>query len=94
MGGFGYFATYSIGNLNAAQLHAKALEDKTITTAASRAEYGPLLTWMRKHVHAPGSTLHPQELMEAATGERTNPAHYLKHLRDRFGSIQSEASPA
>ncbi|NIP94074.1 MAG: carboxypeptidase M32, partial [Akkermansiaceae bacterium] len=84
MGGFGYFSTYSIGNLNAAQLHAKALENGEIAAAATRADYAPLLTWMQEHIHARGSTLLPQDLMESATGERTNPEHYLGHLRRRF----------
>jgi carboxypeptidase Taq len=84
MGGLGYFSTYSIGNLNAAQLYAKAMEDEAISSATESADYAPLLKWMQENVHAPGSTLLPQELMESATGERTNPDYYLKHLRTKF----------
>ena len=84
MGGLGYFSTYSIGNLNAEQLYAKAMEDEAISSATESADYAPLLKWMQENVHAPGSTLLPQELMESATGERTNPDYYLKHLRTKF----------
>jgi carboxypeptidase Taq len=84
MGGLGYFSTYSIGNLNAAQLYAKATEDGAIASACEQADYAPILQWMQEHVHAAGSTLFPQELMESATGERTNPEYYLSHLRRRF----------
>ena len=84
MGGLGYFSTYSIGNLNSAQLHAAATRDDAVASAGARADYLPLLKWMQDRVHAAGSTLLPQDLMESATGEPTNPEHYLAHLRERF----------
>lgn len=84
MGGFGYFSTYSIGNLNSAQLYASAMKDDAVSSAVDSADYLPLLKWMQEQVHGPGSTLFPQDLMEAASGERTNPDHYIAHLRNRF----------
>jgi Zn-dependent M32 family carboxypeptidase len=39
---------------------------------------------MRENIHSAGSTMLPQELMLSATGEHTNPSHYLEHLRSRF----------
>jgi len=84
MGGLGYFATYTLGNLNAAQLFHKALERPEIASSVNKAEYGPLLAWLRKHVHAQGSIQHPADLMRSATGRPTEPAPYLLHLRNRF----------
>lgn len=84
MGGLGYFATYTLGNFNAAQLHRRAMQDSAVAAAADRADYLPLLAWMRGHVHSEGSVLFPQELMEKATGESTNPRHHLDHLKKRF----------
>lgn len=84
MGGLGYFATYTLGNFNAAQLHQKAMQDETVASACADAHFLPMLDWMRKNIHARGSTLLPQELMEAATGEKTNPRYHLDHLKRRF----------
>lgn len=84
MGGFGYFPTYTLGNLNAAQLFQAAMKKAPIRKAAEKAEYGPLLGWLHENVHAPGSTLTPGQLMEHATGKNTHSAPYLKHLRTRF----------
>ena len=84
MGGFGYFPTYTLGNLNAAQLFSAAMKKGAIRKAADKAEYAPLLGWLRENVHAPGSTLSPAQLMEHATGKSTSTAPYLKHLRARF----------
>jgi carboxypeptidase Taq len=84
MGGLGYFATYTLGNLNAAQLFATANKQKRIADAAAKADYAPMLEWLRKKVHAPGSTLRPQELMRHATGHETQAKWHLAHLRKRF----------
>lgn len=84
MGGLGYFATYSLGNLNASQLFHKACEDGSVRSAFDAANYAPLLDWMRSNIHAHGSTHLPQDLMKLATGEGTNPAYHLAHLERRF----------
>lgn len=84
MGGLGYFATYTLGNLNAAQLHATAMKRKRIREATARADYGPLLGWLRHTVHGRGSTLVPGELMRVATGHETQPKWHLEHLKRRF----------
>lgn len=84
MGGFGYFPTYTLGNLNAAQLFAAAMKQRAIKNATTKAEYAPLLKWLRDNVHAAGSCLSPAELMEHATGKTTESGPYLKHLKARF----------
>jgi carboxypeptidase Taq len=84
MGGLGYFATYSLGNLNAAQLFAAAGEIPDIGAATGRADYAPLLAWLRENIHAHGSTYDPADLMERATGRKPSAADYLAHLRRRY----------
>lgn len=84
MGGLGYFATYTLGNLNGAQLFATAMKQKRISEAAAKADYSPLLGWLRAKVHSKGSTLMPKDLMKSATGRETTPKWHLAHLRDRF----------
>jgi carboxypeptidase Taq len=84
MGGLGYFATYTLGNLNAARLYAAARGERAIAEAADRADYAPLLGWMRSHIHAHGATLDPADLMRRATGCEASADHYLAHLRGRY----------
>lgn len=83
MGGLGYFATYSLGNLNAAQLYAAARRDPGIAAACDAADYAPLLGWLRQNIHAYGATLDPADLMTRATGSAPTPEPYLAHLRKR-----------
>ena len=84
MGGLGYFATYTLGNFNAAQLHHCAMQDESVASASANANYQPLLQWMREKIHSKGSILFPQDLMKSATGEGTNPQYHLDHLKRRF----------
>ncbi|MDA7866063.1 carboxypeptidase M32 [Akkermansiaceae bacterium] len=84
MGGLGYFATYSLGNINSAQLFEAAMKDDAVSSAFAKGDFLPLLGWMQKNIHQYGSTLFPQDLMAQATGSKTDPQSYLKHLRSRF----------
>jgi carboxypeptidase Taq len=84
MGGLGYFATYTLGNINSAQLFAAAQKDPVIAAATTRADYGPLLTWLRQGVHAHGATLDPADLIQQATGRPPATDDYLAHLKSRY----------
>jgi carboxypeptidase Taq len=84
MGGLGYFATYTLGNLNSAQLFAAAKKDATVAAAIQHADYAPLLAWLKKSVHGHGATLDPAELMEKATSKKPSTEDYLAHLTNRY----------
>ncbi len=84
MGGLGYFSTYTLGNINSAQLFAAAREDAAIASAIDQANYQPLLAWLRKNVHSHGATRDPSDLMKQATGSIPSPTDYLAHLKSRY----------
>jgi carboxypeptidase Taq len=84
MGGLGYFATYTLGNLNAAQLFAAAKREKKIAVALEKRDYAPLLAWLRKAVHSHGGALTPQEIITQATGKPTDAKWHIRHLRARY----------
>ena len=78
MGAFGYFPTYTLGNLIAAQLFAaarRALGD--LDAAFARGEFAPLLEWLRKHVHAHGGLHDASDLVLRATGSPLAVGDYL-----------------
>ena len=85
IGMMGYFPTYSLGNLNAAQLmqHARTTSP-TLDAALAGGDYAPLLHWLRGAVHAHGQRHHPQELMRLATGEPTEARAHLDCLRKKY----------
>lgn len=86
IGLMGYFPTYSLGNLNAAQLMRRALADHPLLEGElARGDYGTLLKWLREKVHRHGMKYHPQELMRQATGQDTDSAAHLDALRKKYG---------
>jgi carboxypeptidase Taq len=85
LGNLGYFPTYTLGNLNAAQLMHRAGNDMpSLANELARGEYGNLLKWLREKVHRHGSRYTPQELMTQATGEGTQSRYHLEALRSKF----------
>ncbi len=84
MGGLGYFPTYTLGNLNAAQLFAAATADESIAANVAKAEYASLLAWLRKHVHSKGAVMTPAEIVKEATGKEPSPEAHLTHLARRY----------
>jgi len=85
LGGIGYFPTYTLGNLNAAQLMQRARQEHpSLNEELGRGQYQTLLTWLRQKVHQAGSRYRPQELMQRVTGEPTSIRAHLEHLREKL----------
>jgi carboxypeptidase Taq len=84
-GNWGYFPTYTIGALIAAQLFEAARRDiPDLMPAIAAGEFLPLLSWLRERVHLKGSLLPTAELVEQATGGPLGTASFQRHLRDRY----------
>ncbi len=83
----GYFPTYTLGNLNAAQLMRRAaVENPDLDSQLARGEYKPLLSWLREKIHRHGSRHEPRELIRLATGEPTGIRDHVEYLRAKFAS--------
>ncbi len=84
-GGFGYFPSYTLGAMAAAQLMAAARRTvPELDAALARGEHAPLLGWLRRHVHSQGSRLGFNELLRRATGKPLDPADFEAHLTARY----------
>jgi carboxypeptidase Taq len=84
-GAFGYFPSYTLGAMAAAQLMAAARRaEPDLDLALARGDLSPLLGWLRQHVHSQGSLLGFNDLMRAATGKPLDPADFEAHLIMRY----------
>ena len=84
-GAFGYFPSYTLGAMAAAQLMAAARREVTgLDEALGRGELQPLVRWLRVRVHGQGSRLGFGALMEDATGSALDPAFFERHLTARY----------
>jgi carboxypeptidase Taq len=85
IGLIGYFPTYTLGNLNAAQLMRRAAEENPgLAGELARGEYAPLRSWLREKIHRHGSRHNPRELIRLATGEPTGIRDHVDYLRAKF----------
>ena len=85
---FGYFPTYTIGNVLAAQLFETATGQRPeIRGEIGRGEFGTLLAWLRENVHRHGSRYDPDDLVERATGRPMETGPYLRYLKSKFGEL-------
>lgn len=84
-GAFGYFPSYTLGAMAAAQL-MKAARAATpgLDAALGQGDAAPLLGWLRANVHAAGSRLGFQDLLRAATGKPLDPSDFTAHLTRRY----------
>lgn len=89
-GEFGYFPTYTLGNIYAAQLFAGARRALGEFEAAFKAgDFAPLLAWLRTHVHRHGQEFRAATLVERATGRAPAATDLLAHLEAKVDSIES-----
>jgi carboxypeptidase Taq len=84
-GAFGYFPSYCIGNMMAAQLWYRALALRPALEADfARGDFSWLLQWLRETIHAQGKRFDTLALVERTTGEPLSPRSLLRYLRERY----------
>lgn len=84
-GAFGYFPSYTLGAMAAAQLFQAAVAERPgITEALAEGRFSPLVGWLAEKVHAHGARHDLDGLLTAATGRGLDPAAFERHLRARY----------
>ena len=80
LGMFGYFPTYTLGSLYAAQLAETYAREHPLEDEIRRGEFGGLLTWLRTKIHRVGQRFSAEELIEKATGKRLDAAAFFRYI--------------
>ncbi|MGE0724103.1 MAG: carboxypeptidase M32, partial [Alphaproteobacteria bacterium] len=84
-GAFGYFPTYSLGAMIAAQLFEAARIDRPdLPDALGRGDFAPLMGWLREHVHGLGASRSWEEIVAGATGRPLDVGVFRRHLEGRY----------
>lgn len=84
-GAFGYFPSYTLGALAAAQQFAALKRDlPEVEAFIARGDFSALNDWRRRNVWEKASFLSTQEIMRQATGEPLSPAAFMAHLEERY----------
>jgi carboxypeptidase Taq len=85
---FGYFPTYTLGNLYAAQFYARAeAELGSLEERFTAGDFAPLLSWLREKIHSQGNRLWARPLVREVTGEELTPHYLVRYLQRKFGAL-------
>ena len=85
LGYFGYFSTYMMGIVIAAQLFAVVQRDiPAVMSAIASGNFAPLFEWLDRSIYSEAAKLTTERLLTQATGEAANPAHFLGYLRNKY----------
>lgn len=87
-GAFGYFPSYCLGNMIAAQLWSHVrLQRPAWEEDFARGDFAWLLGWLRENIHAQGRRHSALELVRRVTGEELSPRHLVRYLDERYGQL-------
>lgn len=88
MGGIGYFPTYSLGNLYAAQFtDALRADMPDLDDRIRRGDFPAILTWLRDAIHRHGAASTAGEIAASVTGHELDPSHFMEYLRTKYSDV-------
>jgi len=83
-GSFGYFATYTLGNVVLGMIWHKMKDGELVRGAVGRGDLMELRGWLGREIHRYGATYAPKDLQMRVFGEAYNPERLLKYLNTKF----------
>ena len=87
-GAIGYFPTYALGNIYAAQIgETMEKELSGLWEQVESGEFGELLPWLRENIHRHGRRKLAGEIVRDITGDDPSPAPYLRYLESKFSEL-------
>ncbi|MCL6632206.1 MAG: carboxypeptidase M32 [Alicyclobacillus herbarius] len=87
-GSFGYFPSYALGNIYAAQFaHALAKDIPDYMEQVRRRNLLPIKQWLNEHIHRFGKMLEPKEIVQQVTGEAIDAKYLIGYLKDKFSAL-------
>ncbi|NOI24223.1 carboxypeptidase M32 [Vibrio mediterranei] len=83
-GAFGYFPSYTLGAMYAAQFMAAMRKEVDVDDALSSLDLAPVFNWLSDNIWSKASTLATGELVQQATGSELNASYFRAHLESRY----------
>lgn len=88
MGLFGYFPSYALGNLYAAQMW-DSMKNQGLNPeeVVAKGDLSVILSWLRANVHKPGAIYKPNELIRKISGKELDPVCFTKYLKEKYSIL-------
>ncbi len=86
--GFGYFPSYSLGNLYAAQIYNQAIKNNpSLPQDYEKGEFSNLLKYLQENIHQYGLIYRAPDLIKKITGEDLNPEYFIEYVEEKYYPI-------
>lgn len=90
-GSFGYFPTYSLGNIYSASFYKKMCSDlggkDKVDQYLSEGNYSPITSWQCDNIWSKGMLIPPGELVESVTGSKVDASAFKEYLVTKFSDL-------
>ena len=86
-GGFGYFPTYSLGDMYNSMYLNCLKRDMDVDAKVAAGDFAPINAWMKEHVFAKANCLKPSDWIKDITGKAFTPDDFLDHLEKKYSSL-------
>jgi carboxypeptidase Taq len=87
-GSFGYFPSYALGYMYAAQFKNKMIQEiPHLDQLLEQGNFEPIINWLKVNIHQYGKLKKPLEILHDVTGEGLNPQYLIDYLYDKFGKV-------
>nr|WP_040949309.1 carboxypeptidase M32 [Gorillibacterium massiliense] len=87
-GSFGYFPSYALGNMYAAQIrHTLKKEMPDMDEKIAKGDLLPIKDWLKEKIYRYGKKLTPNEIIMSVTGEELNPLYLVEYLEEKYKAV-------
>ncbi|MFD1849495.1 carboxypeptidase M32 [Oceanobacillus bengalensis] len=86
-GDFGYFPSYALGYMYAAQFHHTMKKELNVDQLIASGDLAPIKEWLTKHIHQYGKMKKPLEIIEDVTEEKLNSDYLVQYLTEKYTDI-------
>ena len=86
-GSFGYFPSYALGYMYAAQLYHAMNKEMNVEEILASDDYSSILAWLTENIHQYGSSRKPNQLIMDATGESLNPQYLIDYMKELYFNV-------
>ncbi|MEN1969388.1 carboxypeptidase M32 [Lentibacillus sp. N15] len=86
-GDFGYFPSYALGYMYAAQFQHTMAKELNLDETVASGDFSPIRAWLKKNIHQYGKAKKPLEIIHDVTNEALNPDYLVTYLKNKYTTI-------